>query len=289
MDRGFVTVVLRVAAVALVGGGSAVAGAPRWPEKALEAQTRYESGEFGEAAAAYADAIAGGDHRPELSFNLGNARYRAAGDDTTGLAAAFDAYQRAIAAAEPALRPEAMYNAANTLFRLGRLSEAEKLFREVLRQDPTHDRARYNLELVQRLLENSPEPQGSQQNPDSSSDQQDEEKSPPDGNPSERPAPEDQPKDQQDEQQDQEPREPEGEQPPDKPGSPEREGDETTPPSQPEPADSVAAARGADRPPPSISSEEALRELAKLEEAEKEHLRQLLQARRRRANVEKDW
>lgn len=273
MDRGRVKFLL---GVALLGGAPAVAGTPPWPEKALEAQSRYDSGEFAEAAAGYADAVAAGDHRPELSFNLGNARYRAAGGDTTGLAAAFDAYQRAIAAADPGFRPDAMYNAANTLFRLGRLSEAEKLFREVLRQDPTHDRARYNLELVQRLLESSPEPQGSQQNPESSSDQQGEDQPRPGGGP-------------QDEQPNSEPRGPEDEQPPDKSESKESEGDEAKPPSQPEPADSAATARDADRPPPAISTEEALRELAKLEEAEKEHLRQLLLARRRRANVEKDW
>jgi Ca-activated chloride channel family protein len=285
MDRrAFLPVALGIVALA---SASAHAGAPRWPGKALEAQRQYDAGEFGEAATAYADVISAGDYRAELNFNLGNARYRAAGEDTTGLAAAFDAYQRAMGAAEPALRPEAMYNAADALVRLGRLPEAEKLFREVLRQDPAHDRARYNLELVQRLLEEAQEPQGSQQNPDSTSDQQGDNEPPEDGTrPQEQSAGESQPKGQPSEQQNEEPRGSEDEQPEKEPEADGGEGEQTTPPSPP---DSVATARADDRPPPSVSSEEALRELEKLEEAEREHLRQLLQARRRRANVEKDW
>ncbi|BCU07500.1 VWA domain-containing protein [Allochromatium tepidum] len=48
------------------------------------------------------------------------------------------------------------YNRGNALARLGRLQEAAAAYERVLEQDPDHADARHNLELVRRLLDQSP-------------------------------------------------------------------------------------------------------------------------------------
>ncbi len=242
-----------------------------WPKQARDAQNLYRAGQHAESVEAYRAVIEAGDPRPELAYNLGNAAYRAAAGDSTRFEEAYEAYQRAVAAGDAALRPDALYNAANALVETGDLKGAEALYRETLRQNPTDDQARYNLELVQRLLENQPPPSESKEQQQSSGEndsQQDEERenepseAPPDSaqGPEQTPQQEDQPQqessgDQQDQQEQEEPQEP------------------------------------ADAPevPPEISPDEARRELEKLEEAEREILREMLMARRKKLDVEKDW
>jgi tetratricopeptide (TPR) repeat protein len=261
----------------LMGALAAMIGAD-WPDEARTGQDLYRDGRHEEAAEAYRDAIAAGDPRPELSFNLGNALFRAASVDTSRLAEALETYQRAVAAGDATLRPAALYNAANTLFEMGQLVEAEKLYREVLRQNPEDDAARYNLELVQRLLQNQPPPeQGQSEQPEDSEQESQEDGSqeqdqprdqrqdaPPDSSPGE------------DESSDEEP--PPQDEPQDPEEQQESQGESQGPPEVEEPVD-----------PPAVSPEEALRELEKLEEMERELLRQILKAKRRKLDVEKDW
>ena len=63
------------------------------------------------------------------------------------------------------------YNRGNALARLGRLEEAAAAYERVLEQDPDHADARHNLELVRRLLDQSP-PQNDQSQDEQSGDGQ---------------------------------------------------------------------------------------------------------------------
>jgi len=62
-------------------------------------------------------------------------------------------YGKAIDVAGPDLRAIAQYDRGNTLYRLGRLEDARDAYRESLRLEPSDRDAKFNLELVQRLLD----------------------------------------------------------------------------------------------------------------------------------------
>ena len=256
----------------------ALAFADEWPEAARSAQVHYRDGTHDAAADAYREVIAAGDPRPELSFNLGNALFRGGSADSTRYAEALQTYQRAVAAGDERLRPAALYNAANTLVEMGQIAEAEKIYREVLRQDPRDDDARYNLELVQRMLDQQPPQEGESEQ--QQQEQQEQSDDPQEDGSQEQEQP-------QDERQDA---------PPDSSGGqdqpPDAEPPDEEPPSEPEEQESQTP-----EPPqgdqsqdaPAVTPEEALRELEKLEELERELLRQILKAKRRKVDVEKDW
>lgn len=274
------TVALLLASpLALPGGALAEA----WPETALDGASAYEEGRFDEAAEAYERAVLAGETRPEIVYNLGAARYRAAEGDSAGLAAALADFRRAGASAGAGLRNDAGYNAATMQALLGDLEAAIDGYKDVLRENPADNDARYNLELLQRMLSQAP-PQ-EQPRPGEGEEQESSE-----GDRNE--APEETPP------RDREPPEPDAPaQGPEQPQS----GEEEAPP-EPEPGDEQGegSAAGEGSPPavepqpppeeaPAISREEALRQLDKLEEAERELLRQLLLQRQRRVDVEKDW
>jgi tetratricopeptide (TPR) repeat protein len=73
-------------------------------------------------------------------------------------------YAKAIDTARPDLRATAQYDRGNTLYRLGRLEDARDAYRESLRLSPSDRDAKFNLELVQRLLDlRVPQPQNGAQ------------------------------------------------------------------------------------------------------------------------------
>lgn len=266
-----------------------------WPKRALEAARQYEAGEFTPAVEGYEAVIADGDARPELSYNLGNALYRAAAGDSAAIAAAGEAYARAAASAGEALGPRSTYNAANVAATLGDLAAAEALYRDVLRRNPDDEDARFNLEWVQRQLAGqppSPSDSGDETDGESEDSEQDqpEKQNPADGEG----AP--------DESSGNEEGSP-PETPPDEPPPSEESGSEEPPPGSDSDGtpDAPPEDQGQGTPPeltesdappessPQVSAEQARRELDKLEEVERELLRQLLHAKRRRVDVEKDW
>src|SRR5439155_1510320 len=85
---------------------------------------------------------------PELSINAGNSLHML-GDYSRAL----PDYAKAIDATDFHLRAIAQYDRGNTLFRLGRLEDARDAYRETLRLDPSDRDAKFNLELVQTLLD----------------------------------------------------------------------------------------------------------------------------------------
>lgn len=110
---------------------------------ALFAASRYQ-----DALAAYRDLQNAHPDAPELAIDAGNALHMI-GDH----ARALPDYAHAIDLAAVDLRAVAQYDRGNSLFRLGRLEDARDAYRESLRLDPSDRDAKFNLELVQRLLD----------------------------------------------------------------------------------------------------------------------------------------
>lgn len=79
-------------------------------------------------------------------------------------------YEEAVAALSQLDTPAANYNRGNALARLGRIPEALAAYQRTLEQQPRHEDARYNLELLRELSEQPPQPNQGQQG-DQSEDQ----------------------------------------------------------------------------------------------------------------------
>jgi len=69
--------------------------------------------------------------------------------------------------------PAAAYNRANALARAGKLEEAMKAYDQMLEQQPEHEDARFNRDLVKQLLEQQQQQSQSGEQGDESSDQSD--------------------------------------------------------------------------------------------------------------------
>ena len=113
-----------------------------------DANGLFEAGKYQDALAAYRDLQQKHPDAPQLAIDAGNALHMI-GDHTRAL----PDYAHAIDTAEPDLRAIAQYDRGNSLFRLGRLEDARDAYRESLRLAPTDRDAKFNLELVQRLLD----------------------------------------------------------------------------------------------------------------------------------------
>ena len=111
------------------------------------ANARFDGGDYRAALADYRDLQQGLPNAPELSINAGNALHMS-GD----FARALPDYAKAIDLSEPAMRAIAQYDRGNTLFRLTRLEDARDAYREALRLDPNDRDAKFNLELVDRMI-----------------------------------------------------------------------------------------------------------------------------------------
>ena len=81
-------------------------------------------------------------------MNSGNASYRL-GDFARALAD----HSAALRVSDPGLKAIASYDRGNTLFRLARYEDARVAWVDSLRIDPTSHDAKYNIELVDALLE----------------------------------------------------------------------------------------------------------------------------------------
>jgi Ca-activated chloride channel family protein len=84
---------------------------------------------------------------PEISINLGNALAKLGEHDR-----ALVEYSRAIDNAKGTTRAIAFYDRGTSLFRLGRVLEARAAYVEALRLDPTDRDAKFNIEVIDRIL-----------------------------------------------------------------------------------------------------------------------------------------
>ncbi|HEY6959436.1 MAG TPA: tetratricopeptide repeat protein [Candidatus Limnocylindria bacterium] len=123
-----------------------------------DANARFASGQYQEALSDYRDLQATSPESPQLAVNIGNALHML-GDFTRAL----PEYAHAIDVAPPDVRAIAQYDRGNTLFRSGRLEDARDAYREALRLDPNDHDAKFNLEVVERLIASrttTPDPSG---------------------------------------------------------------------------------------------------------------------------------
>ncbi len=114
----------------------------------VDANGRFAAGDYQRALIGYRDLQVNDPNSPQLSINAGNALHM-----LTEYSRALPDYAKAIDLGSADLRAIAQYDRGNTLYRLGRLEDARDAYRESLRLDPTDRDAKFNLELVQRLLD----------------------------------------------------------------------------------------------------------------------------------------
>lgn len=110
-----------------------------WLTPDQQGQRALDAGNAGRAAQLFQD-----------SSRKGAAQYRA-GD-----------YEAAARSLNKAAGTENLYNRANALARTGRFDEAVQAYDEVLKQDPNHEDARYNRDLVVKQLKQPSQEQASQ-------------------------------------------------------------------------------------------------------------------------------
>lgn len=141
----------------------------------------YEQGKYKESLDAFQKKLASHPRSPAWNFNAGTAAYKSENFD-----AALDAFGKAATSRDPALRKKAEYNAANTLFQRGARSEerSKKIddwksalshYDEALKIDKDDANAKFNRDLVEKLLKEEDEKKKEQEKRDQKDkqDQQD--------------------------------------------------------------------------------------------------------------------
>ena len=111
----------------------------------------FAAGDYAGALAAYRDLQIDLPDAPELAVNAANALHKLA-----EYPRALPEYGRAIEGTDLKLRAIAQYDRGNTLFRMSRYEDARDAYREVLRIDPSDRDAKFNLEVIQRILSARP-------------------------------------------------------------------------------------------------------------------------------------
>lgn len=263
-----------------------------------EGAEHFEAGRLEEALRAFSRAGGEFPDAPENDLNIAGVHYRlgevegARAGDEGPLAEALRGYQAALqGGAGGAVRRDAYYNLANTLFRGGAFREAAAAYGEAIALDPEDLEARQNLERALRAADEEERQDGSQdqQQQDQQQPEQDQDQEPRDQEGQGQPNPREQGQDRQDSpssrERDQESGD-EREQPPPE-GSPQSQ---DRPPaddaSGSEPQDAGPGAETPDSAPgevPEISPEQAERILAALADVERAFQEDRLEKRRARA------
>ena len=115
-----------------------------------EGLNQYEKGLYQEAEKSFAQARSNrpDDHR--LDYNLGSSQYK----QGKYLEALQDYTQAAQQKSNPQIKINSLYNSGNALFKLGKLEEAEAVYKKVLTLDSSDMDAKFNLEFVREQLKN---------------------------------------------------------------------------------------------------------------------------------------
>lgn len=154
---------------------------------ASSADRLYEEGRYAEAAEAYRERLeraADLAPRDRLHYNAGSAFYKSGQYED-----AFQEFGQALITEDPELRTQAHYNLGNTLFRLGGMAEeagdfetTRQLWTEAIEQyddalveNPDHEDAEFNREVVRRRLEELEEPPPEEEDQEDQDDQEDSE------------------------------------------------------------------------------------------------------------------
>jgi len=109
---------------------------------------QYEKGQYQEAEQNFKQALSirPDDHR--IDYNLGSSQYK----QGKYLEAFQDYTQAAKQDTNPQMKINSLYNSGNALFKLGKLEEAEAIYKKVLTLDPSDLDAKFNLEYVREQL-----------------------------------------------------------------------------------------------------------------------------------------
>ncbi len=138
----------------------------------------YERQEFQEAQRSFERQLKRRPKSEELQFDLGAAAYKA-GD----LDRALEAFSKAVTATDPELRNKSEYNLGNTLVQRGatQKQKPEKLqdwrnalqhYEQVLKAAPADENAKYNHEVVQKMIRQLEQQPPEQQQDDEKKDQE---------------------------------------------------------------------------------------------------------------------
>jgi len=233
--------------------------------KTAAGKRHMEKGEYEEALRQYSSALQEAPDRPELHYNIGGVKFWQEQFED-----AAHEYNLAIQAENPDLAAIAHYNRGNTLVRAQDYERAIEEYKNALKINPDDEDAKFNLEFVQRLLQQQQQQQQQQQNQEQQeqddSQQEQQEKQEP------------QEQDEQEEKQEQPQEEPEKEQPQEQ---------EEQPPEQPQQEESG-------QPPPESPQEELTQEQAEmilnsLEQKEREERQKRREAIKAERRIDRDW
>ena len=117
-------------------------------------------GKFDDALAAYRQAQIDAPEDARVHFNIGDVLYR-----QKQYAQAEQTYRQALAGAGRQLRAKAAYNLGNAQFQQGKLTDAAESYERALEIDPHDMDAKFNLELVQLLLNRAAQEAGQRERP----------------------------------------------------------------------------------------------------------------------------
>ncbi|HNZ38695.1 MAG TPA: tetratricopeptide repeat protein [Candidatus Latescibacteria bacterium] len=115
--------------------------------KVQEGNALYLRGELNEALIRYRDAETDAPEEGRIKFNIGNVFYRQA-----QFGEAEETYLDAARRGDAVSRADAWYNLGNACFKQGRFDKAVESYQKALEFNPSDRDAKFNLELVQKML-----------------------------------------------------------------------------------------------------------------------------------------
>jgi tetratricopeptide (TPR) repeat protein len=134
-----------------------------------EGLSQYQEGLFPEAEEKFSQARSSRPDDPRLNYNLGSSYYK----QEKFQEALQDYTHAALENSDPQLKKNSLYNSGNTLFKMGKLQEAEATYKKVLTLDPSDMDAKFNLEFVREQLKKKEEQKQESDKKDSSDSEKD--------------------------------------------------------------------------------------------------------------------
>ena len=134
-----------------------------------EGLNQYQEGLFPEAEKSFSQARSSRPDDPRLNYNLGSSYYK----QEKFKEALQDYTHAALEKSDPKLKKNSLYNSGNTLFKMGKLKEAEAAYKKVLTLDPSDMDAKFNLEFVREQLKKKEEQKQKSDKKDSSDSEKD--------------------------------------------------------------------------------------------------------------------
>lgn len=142
----------------------------------------YQQQKYSDATQRYSEALEENPASKEATFNLGNATYR-----QKDWAASVEQYQHFVSLEQenPIAASEGWHNIGNAMLKQKELQASMEAYKMALRLNPTDEEARYNLAVVQKMIQDEeqgqdPEDGDQQEDQQQQQEQQESPQSPPD-------------------------------------------------------------------------------------------------------------